>query len=813
MDDEPTGSPDTTLSVNIGSSITGEIESEGDVDFIAVELEAGVAYQIDLEGSRTGQGTLIDPFLTGIFDSNGNSVADENDDGGLVTNSRIIFTPSESGTYYIGASHYDNTDLTDIGTYTLYVDEEALSTRMDPVVLAASVTSGNDLIDGLLTSLHYGPDEDDITRLTYSFTDETSTFYEEFDLDDGGPNLTETVVAPSAEAIAHYESGLAFVSSITNIEFTRVEESDGFFGNLRLSGNTADTREDDGTVLGIAAFPSRNLTAGDIYLFEDVISDASLVFVTLHELGHALGLAHFYGDYPEEFEGVEFSLLTPSFTSIFYTDATRADLYPTTYSYADILALRHHYGETTDVNAGDTVYSFDVSERYWETIFDLGGTDTLEIISDGEAVAIDLTPNDEFFGGAFIDVGTTVTFYDGSVELGSREETVFVSPETVIENVIVGDGDDSVIANSADNRLEGGDGNDTLNGAAGDDRIIGEAGNDVLLGGTGNDFQTGGEGNDTAAGGAGDDAIFAGTTDTGNDLLLGGDGNDTLGGGAGDDLLIGGSHSGSLTTITGDSGDLSFDNSDTLFGGDGNDTLLGGAFNDQNENGSFDTGDAYLNHSAGNTIYAGAGDDLAFGANGDDVLGGGEGDDTLWGGDGSDILYGGPQDEGTSGLNDYLYGGAGDDTIYASYANDRIFGENGNDLIFGGDGNDTIRGGFGDDEIYDSAGNDRVFAGSGDDTLWGVAGNDTVTGDNGADIFIFHDDHGADVITDFDLDEDLLNLENILIGFTDLASVISATEETTQGSETGILITTGEESSIFLRGLSLDDLNQMNIVL
>lgn len=812
MDDEPTGSIETSLSVELGSSITGTIESEGDVDFIAVELEAGVTYQFDLEGSRTGQGTLLDPFLTGVFDSNGASVAGENDDGGLVTNSRILYTPAVSGTYYIGASHFDNTDLTDTGTYTLYADEEALSNRMDPVVLEASQTSGNDLIDGLLTSLHYGPDEDGTTRLTYSFTNESSTFYEEFNLDDGGPDLTETVIAPSAAAISHYESGLDFVSNITNIEFSQVEESEGFFGNLRLSGNSVDSSTDEGFVLGVAAFPSRNLTAGDVYLFEDVISDRSLVFVTLHELGHALGLAHFYGTYPEEFEGAEFSLMTPSFTSIFFPEATRADLYPTTYSYADIITLRHHYGETSDVNAGNNVYSFDVSERYWETIFDLGGTDTLEIISDGEAVSIDLTPNDEFFGGAFIDVGTTVTYFNGGQQLGSREETVFVSPETVIENVRLGSGNDVVIANNVNNRLEGGEGNDTLDGAAGADSLFGEDGNDILLGGAGNDFQIGGTGNDSADGGLGDDAIYAGPTDAGNDVFLGDSGSDTIGGGAGDDFLIGGSHSGSLSSFTGDNGGLSIDNSDTLFGGEGNDTLLGGAFNDRNDNGTYDAGDAYLDQSSGNVIYTGFGDDLAFGANGDDIIGGGGGDDTLWGGDGDDILYGGPQDQGVTGLNDILHGGAGDDTIYASFGDDDIQGYRGNDLIFGGDGNDTIRAGLGNDEIYDSAGNDIVSAGSGNDTLQGVAGDDTLTGDSGADSFVFHGEHGADIVSDFDLDEDILNLENTQTDFTDLESVISAAEETTLGSEAGLLITTGEGASVFLQGIGLGDLNQMNLV-
>lgn len=59
MDDEPFGNINTDLSVTVGGSVTGTIEEEGDVDFFAVQLEAGVTYQIDLEGSRTGQGHCL----------------------------------------------------------------------------------------------------------------------------------------------------------------------------------------------------------------------------------------------------------------------------------------------------------------------------------------------------------------------------------------------------------------------------------------------------------------------------------------------------------------------------------------------------------------------------------------------------------------------------------------------------------------------------------------------------------------------------------------------------------------------------------
>ena len=46
---------DTTGTVEVGGSVTGEIEAQGDQDWFAVTLEAGKTYQIDMEGSPTGR--------------------------------------------------------------------------------------------------------------------------------------------------------------------------------------------------------------------------------------------------------------------------------------------------------------------------------------------------------------------------------------------------------------------------------------------------------------------------------------------------------------------------------------------------------------------------------------------------------------------------------------------------------------------------------------------------------------------------------------------------------------------------------------
>ena len=108
----------TSGEVEVGGSATGNIGSNTDHDWFAVELEAGRTYRIDLEGEETGRGTQDDPYLRGIYNAGGSLIPNtENDDvidGNL--NSRVTFRATADGTYYLEASTFNDT-----GTYTLSV--------------------------------------------------------------------------------------------------------------------------------------------------------------------------------------------------------------------------------------------------------------------------------------------------------------------------------------------------------------------------------------------------------------------------------------------------------------------------------------------------------------------------------------------------------------------------------------------------------------------------------------------------------------------------------------------------------------------
>ena len=120
-DDFP-GSTSTTGEVDVGGSVTGNIDSGTDKDWFKVDLEMGKRYQIDLEGEDTGRGTLGNTFLT-LYDASGNSLMVNDGSSGVGLNARLIFAPTANGTYYVQAADpgVDSAFGGATGTYTLSV--------------------------------------------------------------------------------------------------------------------------------------------------------------------------------------------------------------------------------------------------------------------------------------------------------------------------------------------------------------------------------------------------------------------------------------------------------------------------------------------------------------------------------------------------------------------------------------------------------------------------------------------------------------------------------------------------------------------
>lgn len=198
--------------------------------------------------------------------------------------------------------------------------------------------------------------------------------------------------------------------------------------------------------------------------------------------------------------------------------------------------------------------------------------------------------------------------------------------------------------------LYGGPGDDTLQGGFGagsGSYLSGDAGNDWIEGSGGDDVIVGGSGHDQARGFAGNDRFEEGAVLDPFDILLGGSGVDTV------DY---GERTSGVTVSLGDMG---------LFD-DGEVGELDDIGRDV-ESATGGSGDDVLRSESGvaHTLIGGAGDDYLEAGGGGGTLTGGPGSDTLHGSFGPDLLNGNGGDDDIWPWNgDTVYAGAGNDVIY-----------------------------------------------------------------------------------------------------------------------------------------------------
>jgi phospholipase/lecithinase/hemolysin len=197
-------------------------------------------------------------------------------------------------------------------------------------------------------------------------------------------------------------------------------------------------------------------------------------------------------------------------------------------------------------------------------------------------------------------------------------------------------------------------------------------------------------------------------------------------------------------------------------GNNANNSIVGTSENDDIR--GFVGNDILKGGKGDDRIQGGADKDLLYGELGDDILSGGDGNDSLWGGIGNDIAFGGDG-------NDLLYGQAGDDIAIGDGGNDTIYGGAGNDYLLGGEGQDSLWGNEGKDILNGGLGQDLLFGGGGGDRLDGGADDDSLTGGQGKDLFVFRLGNGKDIVTDFQVGQDKIDLTSF--GFANYSNFIA----------------------------------------
>ena len=381
---------------------------------------------------------------------------------------------------------------------------------------------------------------DQSTELTYSFATQampTTTFGSFQAFGDLEKERTRDIMASIEEMI---DIRLTEVTDLGIGTYT----ADGMSrGHINLAYDTAGFEDDpEGITEGWAIVPYGDdpksaEDGGDVHLnphvfrdmyFEDPLGGGATVLI--HEIGHALGLAH-----PFEEPQMDPWLATDLYTIMGETvewSSGEGGQSPASLMIYDIAALQHLYGANMNTRATDTVYTFDSGTPVFETIWDAGGVD--EIVHVGATNAwIDLNPGSlSLVGGMpltkwvrtveeLTDAPVTIqavnivsgashlsaevsddrtemaiasnaeTYWVGGVEFeviysdATSENFVLtdlyrnvphgnvgIAFDVTIENATTDSGNDNIYGNSADNRIDAGAGSDSMFGGEGADVFV-----------------------------------------------------------------------------------------------------------------------------------------------------------------------------------------------------------------------------------------------------------------------------------------------------------------------------------------------------
>ena len=477
------------------------------------------------------------------------------------------------------------------------------------------------------------------------------------------------------------------------------------------------------------------------------------LFTMIHEIGHALGLSH-----PGSYNAGSGGVITYANNAVFaqdnrqYTvmsyfggylkgvgwqqDGTYANyIYPQTLMVYDIAAIQAKYGADTTTRSTNTVYGFNCSlaasdpeDKIFDftlnanpifTIWDAGGTDTLDGSGYAGNQTINLTP------GAYSSV-------DGMIE------NVAIAFNCWIEVAVGGKGADTIIGNDRNNIITGGVGADHLDGGNGTDLYMIYAATE---------HPSGEIIADTGSLGI-DEVRFASTTT-----------NDTLIFNAADtgiDSVVIGTGTGATAVTTGKTA-LNIDASALA-------------------NALAITGNAGVNSITG-TAY----NDTITGGTGIDKMNGGDGSDIYLLNASSEHTAAEIADKGTTGIDEVRFASTTAKETLTLYAGDTgvetvVIGT-GTGATAITSGTTALK--VNASGVLNGL---NIIGNAGANTLTGTAYGDTVTGGAGADLFVFNtlpaSLANSDIITDFQPGVDFLQFSKAI--FTKFASdagkVLSADE-------------------------------------
>ncbi len=232
-------------------------------------------------------------------------------------------------------------------------------------------------------------------------------------------------------------------------------------------------------------------------------------YVSMHEFGHALGLKHPHqgvaasgsisGNYEvmeSAYDAMQYSVMSyRSYVGSGTSSLTVEDgHYPQSIMMLDIAAIQEMYGANYTTLSGNTTYRFTPTEGamyingvstgetmanvIFRTLWDGGGTDLIDLSAYTTSIGADLRAGGAIAldtdGNAQRALLRTIAELDPVYASGNIYMSLLFEGNTasLIENIITGTGDDTIIGNQADNVITPGLGTDIVDGGSGFDTVI-----------------------------------------------------------------------------------------------------------------------------------------------------------------------------------------------------------------------------------------------------------------------------------------------------------------------------------------------------
>ena len=175
-EDDYLGAEETTGTVAVGGSVTGNLEVDNDVDWFKVRLEEGKSYRVRMRGAESGGGTLADPFLAigtvkanidGYYGFDPSALRNDDKSTTEQDSELVVEVGTTHDAYIHAATSGDGT-----GTYTIEVEEvtTSMGQRANSPATGGPGITGTVQAGETLTATTDGiEDEDGLTEAVFAY--------------------------------------------------------------------------------------------------------------------------------------------------------------------------------------------------------------------------------------------------------------------------------------------------------------------------------------------------------------------------------------------------------------------------------------------------------------------------------------------------------------------------------------------------------------------------------------------------------------------------------------------------------------------